>query len=351
MTNQQFSILQFDPQKATSQEWKNAYSLYKKETKELYPIYPIDSQEKFKKNLLNPDPTAQITRWAVLQEGEKPKFIGMGNTQYYTKKHPEYEKNKQMAFGNVYIHPEYRRQGFGTTVLKFMLEQLKNNGKEVLQVGPINDTGLKFSKDFEGIFALKEEISLLKFNEVNWGLINKWQDPDAVKAKVVSVETFNDAPDIFIDQYCLLYTEILKQIPLGEIEVERKETVQTRRSKEERIKKVENIWTTIITKEDDGTPSGLTETFYDPEQEKFIYQGLTGVKKEYRGRGLGKLLKVKMLQYIKETFPLVEFVITDFAVTNDPMIAINQRLGFKNAGTMEIYKFNVSTIRKQLKLH
>ena len=49
----------------------------------------------------------------------------------------------------------------------------------------------------------------------------------------------------------------------------------------------------------------------------------------YRERGLGKWLKAEMLKYAKRTFLELKFVVTDFAVTNAPMIAINKKLGFK----------------------
>ena len=69
--------------------------------------------------------------------------------------------------------------------------------------------------------------------------------------------------------------------------------------------------------------------FYNPGFKSMITQELTGVKKEYRGRGLGKWLKAAMLLKVKEDFPEAKTVRTENATTNAPMLSINERLGFK----------------------
>ena len=75
-----------------------------------------------------------------------------------------------------------------------------------------------------------------------------------------------------------------------------------------------------------------------------IFQGLTGVKKEFRGRGIGKWLKTEMFLYIKENFPRVTTLATSFALINKPLIAINRRLGFKSYKRWFGYKFSVDQL-------
>jgi len=57
-----------------------------------------------------------------------------------------------------------------------------------------------------------------------------------------------------------------------------------------------------------------------------LYQGLTGVRREYRGRGLAMALKLKTIQYAREHgYSLIK---TSNATVNEGMLAINGRLGF-----------------------
>jgi len=55
-------------------------------------------------------------------------------------------------------------------------------------------------------------------------------------------------------------------------------------------------------------------------------------------------MKAEMLTYIKENFPKVTTIGTDFALINEPMISINRRLGFKPYKIWFGYKFSVDQL-------
>ena len=52
-------------------------------------------------------------------------------------------------------------------------------------------------------------------------------------------------------------------------------------------------------------------------------------------------MKAEMLTYVKEKFPEVKTIATDFAATNAPMIAINEKLGFKSINSWTTFEFQV----------
>ncbi len=79
-----------------------------------------------------------------------------------------------------------------------------------------------------------------------------------------------------------------------------------------------------------------------------IMQLLTGVKKEYRGRGVGKWLKADMLLYIRDNFSETKYIQTDNAISNAPMISINDRMGFKLNIAQTMYKFDLAKLDRKL---
>ena len=99
--------------------------------------------------------------------------------------------------------------------------------------------------------------------------------------------------------------------------------------------------TTMYSKERDGKISGLTETDYLKELGHKISQRETGVRQAYKGRGLGKMLKAKMLLYIRREYPDVKYISTGNADSNAPMLSINQRLGFKRHLPIKVYKLKI----------
>jgi RimJ/RimL family protein N-acetyltransferase len=74
-----------------------------------------------------------------------------------------------------------------------------------------------------------------------------------------------------------------------------------------------------------GEMIGMSHLFKGSASED-LYAGLTGVRREYRGRGIAKALKVKALRFAKEAG--APRIYTDNDTTNLEMIAINDKLGF-----------------------
>lgn len=237
----------------------------------------------------------------------------------------------------------------GAEFLKILLVKTQKEEKTIFQVDTFHESGDNFCRKYGGICVHREEENRLYLKDVNWTMIDTWKEEGRDKAPDVSIERFQDVPEKDLEEFCLIYTETQNQVPLGDLEWEFGETPKIRRLREERYNKLGAIWITSISREKDGTISGLTETLYFPSSRPtFIDQLFTGIKEEYRGRGLGKWLKTEMLTYIKERFPEVKVVATDFASTNASMIAINKRLGFKTVKSWTTYKFKVIELAEKL---
>ena len=57
-----------------------------------------------------------------------------------------------------------------------------------------------------------------------------------------------------------------------------------------------------------------------------LYQGLTGVKRGFRRKGIALALKLRAIAYAKEIGKRV--IVTNNDVSNQSMLALNQRLGY-----------------------
>jgi GNAT superfamily N-acetyltransferase len=92
---------------------------------------------------------------------------------------------------------------------------------------------------------------------------------------------------------------------------------------------------TLLTREPDGEISSITDTNWAPYRPTIFEQQFTGVLPSARGRGLGKWIKAAMLLHLRALHPEAEWVSTENAGSNAPMLAINKKLGFRQyrAGT------------------
>ncbi|MHA2304737.1 MAG: GNAT family N-acetyltransferase [Candidatus Hodarchaeales archaeon] len=346
----EYQIREFNVQTASDALYEKFFNFYEEILKEMNPDDPLPSREISKKAMTLPHPDFKYYRWLVHSADNNNEIIGYTEFDIYKQGSPSYKENKHSGFGNIFIKKEFRRLGIGTELLTTLINKMRKLNKTLLQGGSHTESGLSFCRKYNGTFALREEESRLKAEDIDWEMLEEWRKQAIKRAKGVKIERFTSVPEEDIEEYCQLYTETLNQVPKGELEWEELITPETRRNQEERRTKLKATWSTIISKEENGVISGLTETLYLPDQPTLLFQLLTSVKKEYRGRGLGKLLKAEMLTYVKELFPNIKFVITDFAIVNDPMIAINRKLGFKKYRIWEEYKFDIGNLWKSLQV-
>ena len=90
---------------------------------------------------------------------------------------------------------------------------------------------------------------------------------------------------------------------------------------------------------DGDAVAGMCEGWWDARFPDRVYQFLTAVARPWRGKGLAKALKARMLRLVREQQPGVAMMTTYNAASNAPMLSINARLGFvrhKQVGTYQI---------------
>lgn len=72
---------------------------------------------------------------------------------------------------------------------------------------------------------------------------------------------------------------------------------------------------------------GLSTVRHLDKEPTGLYQALTGVRREYRGKGVAFTMKLKVIDYARKNG--YDKIKTENATTNAPMLGINIRLGFK----------------------
>jgi GNAT superfamily N-acetyltransferase len=76
----------------------------------------------------------------------------------------------------------------------------------------------------------------------------------------------------------------------------------------------------------DGRYLGVSNMFRSLENPTFLWQGITGVRRDARGRGIAMALKLRTVQYAIDRG--IEHIKTWNDVHNKPMLSINEALGF-----------------------
>jgi GNAT superfamily N-acetyltransferase len=105
----------------------------------------------------------------------------------------------------------------------------------------------------------------------------------------------------------------------------------------------------VIAREPDGSISGMTDMGWAPYRRTIIQQQLTAVHPKARGRGLGKWIKAAMLLHVRELYPDAQWIATENAGSNAPMLNINRMLGFKQYRVGSQYQISRERLGARLK--
>ena len=341
-----FSLAKFTPKDAPENFWAAYFTLSETVFREFNQRGRLPNREAVRRRLLTPNPLYTVKRWVVFDETENA--VASASLSYDTELSPDYESSSHICQIQIEVVPACRRRKIAACLLKQMIETTSAMGKDTVRADADNSTGLDFCKYFRGELIHKEVQHRLYLEDVDWQLAGDWLEKGRIRSRRTTIEFFQDCPEKDIDEFCRIYTEIINQRPVGDIEQELITTPESRRIEERNFKRRGIEWHTMISREHDGQISGMTDIMYNPEEPYRIHQYFTGVLGRYRRRGLAKRLKVEMLRYIKETFPDVEHITTSTAKENKPMRTINKQLGFMPTKTYSMFRWALKDLERRV---
>ncbi|MHA1345631.1 MAG: GNAT family N-acetyltransferase [Candidatus Heimdallarchaeaceae archaeon] len=321
----------FNPLTCSREEWTLFHEFRKIRHEQKNPDDPYTEDSMMEKSLMaqvqHPDFKMELTS---LIDGSNNKYIGQMLCGIFRETSASYEGNKHIMQFDIMLRSEYRRKGIGTNMLKRVLAFAQEEDKLVLIAGSDEEDGKAFFNAIGAQIAQTGAENRLKLDDVDWEMVNEWMTQGPKRSPGTDMKLFFSIPDDIIDEYAKVFTETLNQQPLGDLDInDIIFTPESVREEEKRQSSLGRTKLTYLTIEGDGKISGLTEMLCRSDRKTMVTQLLTGVKQEYRGRGLGKWLKAAMLLKTKEDYPEVKIVTTDNATENKPMLSINDRLGFK----------------------
>jgi GNAT superfamily N-acetyltransferase len=321
--------------KTAPKEFWTRYHAYRRlRHEETRPDDPLQPDDLVEMDMKREDPFEIKYRYEIAREGV---LLSWFNATTSKPGSPEYETNKHILWADASVHRDHRRRGLGSIWIPLALELMDRHGCTTLSMGTEEESGHAFLKRMgaEGKFSGAE--NRLKLSDVDWGMVRRWAEDGPRQSPDTKLEVYDGfIPEEMWEDYCPQLTSMLNTMPWEEMD--HGDIVVTPAQMAEwyaRMKLQGTHEYTMLTREPDGVISGITDMSYAPYRANMVHQGFTGVRTDARGRGIGKWLKAAMLLHVREIYPNLEWVVTENAGSNAPMLAINTRMGFKTyrAGT------------------
>lgn len=199
--------------------------------------------------------------------------------------------------------------------------------------------------------ALSERESELVLSEVDWAMVDRWVAEGPQRAPGYALEFLDGLyPEELYDDI-IAWQDVMNTAPRGDLEVNDDHGSHEKLAEGEA--RLANSAATrleyIARHTASGAAVGGTNVYYEPWTPTVLWQGATAVHPDHRGHALGKWLKAAMLQKVRELLPEVERISTGNAYSNEPMLGINNKLGFKETRAYLNWQAKVDQLLPRLK--
>ena len=249
---------------------------------------------------------------------------------WYRLQLPDLE-NQDRADLLIVVHPDFRRRGLGRALLRHAAQRAAAAGRTLIG-GEVRDgsAGDAFAVAAGSKPGIAGTLRRLDLRTAPAGTLTRLRTEAAGAAAGYSLVRWTGPtpPE---------YTELLARVLNAYADAPHDEGVQAESWDAARVRERSDApaeamgvrrYTIGAVHDASGELAAMTHVAVEPQDPRWVHQGLTAVTGPHRGHRLGLLLKTTMLEWLTEAEPAVEQVQTGNASANQHMIAVNDALGF-----------------------
>ena len=317
-----------DPVTADRHFWHRFHELRRARDSELHPGDPTDPDEIVEAHMKRADPY-DIAEYFEMSRDDR--MISWFETQTTTPANPEYATNRHLIWTEAYVRKDARRRGIARSWLTVLDDVMAGHGCTVAGMSTTQESGHGFLRWLGAAPKLTDIESRLMLADVDWPMLERWVQEGAARSPETKLEIYDGPlPDEILPEFAVRRSELLNMIPFEDLDIgDIVVTPERVRDVYDRAAQTGRVLHEVLTLDPDGRISGMTDMEAHVHKPTMLAQQFTGVRPDARGRGLGKWIKAAMLLHMRELYPRVEWITTENAHSNDPMLKINRALGFK----------------------
>jgi mycothiol synthase len=340
--------VEVDVNSADEDFWRRYHEFRRARQSDERPDDPVRPDEQEELRMKHESPFQAQHHFELSRDGLMLSWFGC---QTVTPESPEYATNKHLLWAGFYVRREHRRMGLGTSWLPVLAAVMDRHGCTTASLGAEEESGHAFLKWTGAEARLTGAENRLKVADLDWEMVRRWVKEGEGRSPSTKLEIYDGPlPESMWEEFAPQFSTMLNTIPMENLDVgDIVVTPDLMRVEYERDELAGNAVHLALTREPDGTISAISDVSWAPYRPKIVHQRFTGVLPSARGRGLGKWIKAAMLLHLKELYPDFQWVATDNAGSNAPMLAINNKLGFKQYRAATEYQITLDRLAARLR--
>ena len=239
------------------------------------------------------------------------------------------------------MHPEHRRRGYGTALAEAGFEVCRGMGRSLVGIdgwesASTSGFALRIGMEQKATSVNRQQ----HLDELPAGLVDGLFADAAAHASDYTLERIaGPAPDSLLEELSVVAATI-NDAPIDDLELEDEDYSPERlRAWEDALfASGQRFYRVLARHRGTGAIAGQTVMTVGVDVPEFGQQADTTVARQHRGHRLGMLLKADMVRWLTGSDggdaaePALRVVETFNAASNDRMVAINERLGYRAMG-------------------
>ena len=243
--------------------------------------------------------------------------------------------NTHLALIWLTVHPDARRQGHGSALLDFVLGEPRRRGRSsLLMFGWDQDS----TRGFAARHGLERRSAAVKrrqyLDDVDPTRVERLYDEARAASEPYDlVRVHGRTPPDMLDAVAEM-TGAINDAPIDDLDIEDEVFSRARIETYESatLARGHRLYRILARHRDSGALAGHTVVAVEEERPEIGDQHDTSVVRSHRGHRLGLLLKADMLRWLADEEPRLRTIDTWNTETNQHMIAVNERLGYRPLG-------------------
>ncbi|GAA0625239.1 GNAT family N-acetyltransferase [Sporichthya brevicatena] len=275
------------------------------------------------RRILHPTPDEPTTHWVAVDGG---RVVGL--VQLTT---PELD-NTSTGLVELTVHPEFRRRGVGRLLWNHVADRaLASERKLLIFEARLGSAGEEFARSLDAELGTRDARRRLVVDDTVRARAAGLESTARAHGTGYTVHSFVGAvPEQFAEGLAYLNGRMSTDAPLENLEWEPEVyDVERLRGREAAAAKQGLEVHTTVAVDAEGTVAAFTHLALTPETSEHGWQWNTIVDPDHRGHRLGTWVKVANLAHLLRHRPTVRTLLTWNAVSNSPMIAVNEAMGFR----------------------
>ncbi len=245
--------------------------------------------------------------------------------------------NTDKAWFNLTVDVPDRRRGIGRALAERLEQTAKDHGRTLVMADaklPFDDRETHAYRRFAeacGYELSNYEVVRHLALPVSDGLVQEWIDEAAPQHAGYQIETFvNDVPDDLVESLCVLLGQLAVDAPTGAVDFE-EEVMTPERFAESTVtvKAMGRVRYETLALTPDRLVVAQSTLSVPVSGSTHVYQWGTFVHRQHRGHKLGLATKAVNLRAVQAYRSDLTLITTQNAETNDFMVSINERMGFR----------------------